>query len=127
MKRLPNYPTTRRQRWNIKRDAARVERALFNAEVEAEFVALKAKIDAELAWEQAVAGSKWSARDKKRPKHLRAAKWQGGVVTLLVLILCSFYVPPEDGPRTPTNPADDYCSISYPSPWDGTPQYPIGC
>ena len=127
MKR-PSYPTTRRQRYNIKRDAARVERRLFNAEVEAEFVALKLKIDTERAWEEAKANSRWSAKDKKRAKHLRAANWQGGVVTLLVLILCSFYVPPEDGPRTPTgNPADDYCLTTYISPWDGTPQKPIGC
>ena len=46
---------------------------------------------------------------------------------LLVIFVCAFYVPPDDGPVMPRNPADDYCTITYISPWDGTPQPPIGC
>ena len=50
--------------------------------------------------------------------------------TALIALLVMFYLPPEDGgPRTAPvrNPADAYCEATYISPYDGTPQPPIGC
>lgn len=55
------------------------------------------------------------------------------LITIILTILFALAPTPVlayddtgDGGGT-TNPANAYCDTSYTSPWDGTPQYPVGC
>jgi hypothetical protein len=52
---------------------------------------------------------------------------RNALLAFALAFVCAFYVPPDDGPRTPTSDPTDLCSITYESPWDGTPQKPIYC
>lgn len=49
------------------------------------------------------------------------------LMIVLLALMVAFHIPTEPGGPGPINPADDYCNATYISPYDGTPQAPIGC